>query len=297
LVHRRSNAQRGHGVSLDRFIEANVFRLGLVLECPSCRKKNWFGIEDLHLHLTCERCLKAFAFPQGSLDFKRTPWQYRVIGPYSVPNYAEGAYGTVLALSVFARRLGGHGPKLTYATGLELKLGDDTRLEVDFTFWYRRERMFGREDEPALVFGEAKSFAAESFKAEDIARMRKLAELLPGAFIVFATLKDELSAAEGAEIAAFAIWGREPLPDGSPRTPVIVLTAAELFGSWDVDRTWKDLGGKRAALVESRRHHLDNLQTLADLTQQVYLELPDPYARFGQAPPASSGRSEETPGS
>ncbi|PYT29578.1 MAG: hypothetical protein DMG57_11200 [Acidobacteria bacterium] len=65
LVSRRSNARWGHGVRLDRFVEANIFRLGLVLACPSCQKKNWFGIENLRLQLTCERCLKTFAFPQG----------------------------------------------------------------------------------------------------------------------------------------------------------------------------------------------------------------------------------------
>jgi glycosyltransferase involved in cell wall biosynthesis len=68
-----------------------------------------------------------------------------------------------------------------------------------------------------------------------------------------------------------------------------------LFCSWHIGQTWKELGGRRAALAESRRHHLDNLQTLTDLTQQVYLELPDPRARFGQTPPATSGSSEQTP--
>jgi hypothetical protein len=157
LVNRRSNARRGYGISLDRFIEANIFRLALVLTCPNCQKKNWFGIENLRLQLVCERCLKTYRFPQGSLNFHQTPWQYRVVGPFSVPNYAEGAYSTVLALLVFARRLGGDIPKLTYTTGLELKVGDDTPFEVDFAFWYQRARIFGREEEPALVFGEAKS--------------------------------------------------------------------------------------------------------------------------------------------
>lgn len=191
--------------------------------------------------------------------------------------------------------MGGDNPNLTYTTGLELKTDDDTRMEVDFAFWHQRTRVFGREEEPALVLGESKSFAAESFKAEDIARMLKLAELLPGAFIVFATLKDKLSAAERGEIATFAMWGREPLPDGSPRTPVIILTATELFCSWHIDETWKELGGRRAALAESQRHVFDDLQTLADLTQQVYLELPDVHARFGQTPPAAAGSSEQTP--
>src|ERR1700734_261907 len=89
-----------------------------------------FGIENLKEQLACERCLKTFAFPQGSLNFQQTPWQYRVVGPYTVPNYAEGAYSTVLALTEFARRLGSDHPKLTYATGLDFKIGEDVPFEV-----------------------------------------------------------------------------------------------------------------------------------------------------------------------
>lgn len=108
LVARRSAPPRGHryGVTLDAFIDAHILRLGLVLPCTNCLKKNWFGIENLKEDLTCERCLKAYPFPQGSLNFQQTPWQYRVVGPYSVPNFAAGAYSTVLALAMFARRLG-----------------------------------------------------------------------------------------------------------------------------------------------------------------------------------------------
>ena len=292
LVARRSAARFGYGASLDAFIEANVLRLGIGLVCPNCQKRNWFGIDGLRLELTCDRCLQTFAFPQGSLNFQHTPWQYRVIGPYSVPDYAAGAYSTVLALSVFAQRLGGHDSELTYATGLDLALDDGTRMEADFVFWYRRSKTFGRDVEPALVFGEAKSFGAEGLTAEDVARMRKLAERFPGSFVVFATLKDELSATEKAGIADFAMWGRELSPRGAPRTPVIVLTASELFCKWRIDQTWSDLGGMRAALAESRRHDFDNLQTFADVTQQVYLGLSDRHAQFGQASPASAEDSE-----
>jgi hypothetical protein len=293
LVNRRStDARHGYGASLDAFIEANMFRLGLVLTCTNCRKKNWFGIEHLKERLTCERCLKTYPFPQGSLNFQQTPWQYRVVGPYSVPNYAEGAYSTVLALSVFARRLGGHDSNITYATGLDFKIEEDAPFEVDFTFWYQRSRMFGREEEPVLVFGEAKSFAVESFKKEDVARMRKLADIFPGAFMVFATLKDEFSATEKTGIGHFALWGRERLRDGRPRTPVIVLTATELFCNWDLEQTWEALGGQRANFVTPAAVRLDNLWTLADLTQQIYLDLPDPHPRFvAPLPPAPAASS------
>lgn len=59
--------------------------------------------------------------------------------------------------------------------------------------------------------------------------MRKLAEKFPGAFLVFATLKDELSDAEKAEIGQLATWGRERLPDRRPRAPVIVLTGRAIL--------------------------------------------------------------------
>ena len=294
LVNRRSTARRGYGVNLDAFIKANILRLGLVLPCTNCRKRNWFGIENLREQLTCERCLKTYAFPQGTLNFQQFPWQYRVIGPYSVPNYAEGAYSTVLALTTFALRIGARNPKLTYATGLNFKIGESGPFEVDFTFWYQRDKMFGLEEEPALVFGEAKSFAIESFKEDDVSRMRKLADIFPGAFMVFATLKNELSATEKTEISQLALWGRERLRDGRPRTPVIVLTGVELFCAWDVKKAWNEIGGQRANIVQSRTVHLDNLRTLAELTQQIYLGLPDPHGRVN--PPQVSTPSASSPG-
>ena len=294
LVRQRSSGNHSFdGVSLDAFIDANVFRLGLVVTCTNCGKKNWFGIGQLGVELTCERCLKAYRFPQGSLDFQNSPWQYRVVGPYSVPNFAEGAYSTVLTLSVFARRLGGDMPNLTYTTGLECKVGREEPFEIDFSFWYQRDRTFGRAEEPALVFGESKSFAVESFEERDVARMRKLAEMFPGAFMVFATLKDELSPDEIARIGDFALWGRERLPNGWPRTPVIALTAAELFCKWDVEHTWKEIGGQRTALIRSRSLRVNNLWTFADLTQQAYLGLPDPHAQVHAPAPVMPVRLAE----
>jgi len=38
----------------------------------------------------------------GTRDFEHTPWRYRVVGPFSVSGFADGAYATVLALDAFA---------------------------------------------------------------------------------------------------------------------------------------------------------------------------------------------------
>jgi hypothetical protein len=83
--------------------------------------------------------------------------------------------------------------------------------EIDFTLWYLREDFVEQDEEPVLVFGEAKSFAAQAFRPEDVNRMEILATAFPGAFLVFATLKDALSDDERSIIGKLALWGREPL--------------------------------------------------------------------------------------
>ncbi|HEU6456292.1 MAG TPA: hypothetical protein VN201_12595 [Roseateles sp.] len=124
----------------------------------------------------------------------------------------------------------------------------------------------------ATVFGESKSFGTKCFHEEDIDRMRRLAERFPGAFIVFATLKDELHEDERKVIAEFAAWGREPIHGtGRPRAPVMVLTGIELFAPWKIDDAWKSVGGVRQELAEAGHVRLENLWVLADATQQAYL--------------------------
>jgi hypothetical protein len=280
LVNRRVNMPFVGGISLDGLINHNILRLGLVLECPNCRKKNWYGIDTLNEKVRCERCLKDYPFPQGSLQFERTPWHYRVVGPFSVPNYAEGAYATVLSVNAFARDLDSHHANVTYATNLHYKIGADNPFEVDFTLWYQRERVLDLEEEPVLVFGEAKSFASECFKQADVDRMRKLGEKFPGAFLVFSTLKDNLSDTEKKLVADLALWGRVHLKDGRPHSPVIVLTGIELFARWNIREAWKVLGGRHARFIEPASVRLGNLWEFAKFTQQLYLDLPNPHAHL-----------------
>jgi hypothetical protein len=193
IIGKRQSNSFYRWVTLDAFVKSNVFKLGLSLTCPHCLKKNWTGIDILQSTLACARCLNKFDFPQGTLDFEHTPWQYRVVGPFSVPDYAGGAYATVLTLRTLATLLSGGDVELTYSSGLDL-VGDGLpKMEVDFLGWYRRRRIFGRQDLPDLFFGEAKSFGSECFKKVDIDRMTHLATKFPDAFIIFAALKESLS--------------------------------------------------------------------------------------------------------
>jgi hypothetical protein len=56
------------------------------------------------------------------------------------------------------------------------------------------------------------------------------------------------------------------------------LSATELFSERSVKQTWEALGDQPGQLVASPALRLDNLWTLANLTQQAYLGLPDRYA-------------------
>src|ERR1700735_2039221 len=264
--------------ALDAFVKAGILRLGLSIQCPNCLNHNWCGLHEVDEQVVCERCLMRFDFPQGTLNFDHTPWQFRVVGPFAAPNYAGGAYGTVLALRAFSENLGGDA-QLTYSTGLDIA-GPDSKCEVDFAFWYRRGRSFDQDEEPVLAFGEAKSFAEEPFKQRDIERMEALAKKFPGAFLVFATMKDSLSDDEQAAIGKLTLQGRELLKSGEPRNPVVVLTAAEMFSDWHIKHTWENLDGKHKELVSPAYVGLDNLWDFADLTQQLYLGLPNKWAKI-----------------
>ena len=274
ITKRRGNHDLRARTYLDRFVEAGALKLGLSVTCPNCKKVNWYGLDDLAETLSCERCLKDFRFPQGSLNYKKTPWRFRVAGPYSVPNYANGSYTTVLALNCLVNG-GGTGNAITYSTSLNLEVGGEPLLEVDFACWLQKEDPIGRRNEPVFLVGEAKSFAENSFSKDDIDRLKRVGQKMPGTFLVCATLKSELTAPERRRIVALAKWGRSPRTGGYCRNPVIVLTGTELlapiFGG--IAEAWKKVGGIRKDLAKPAYIQMDNPWTLADLTQQAYLEL------------------------
>lgn len=275
MLARRTQDIWSRNATLDRFVEANILKLGLAIQCKHCTNINWYSINDLNELLLCDRCRKEYPFPQGGVSFTNSPWKFRVIGPFSVPDFADGAYATALSLRVFASMLTSGRASLVYAPGILLNLPNiDTPTEIDFCFWYRRESLGGDNEDTVMVFGEAKSFGKKSFHAKDVHRMRQVAEHFPGSFLVFSALKDELHEDEKMIIAEFAQWGREPLDDGRPRAPVIVLTGVELFSKWQVADTWKGLDGKQKHFSEWPALRLDNLWTLADISQQIYLDMP-----------------------
>jgi hypothetical protein len=162
---------------------------------------------------------------------------------------------------------------MTWTTGLELAFNSTKNIEIDFAAWYQRDALFGLSGKPALVIGEAKSFALNAITKDAIEGLKAVAERFPGAFMAVAALKSEFSADEKARLVALAKWGRRRTYEGWPIHPLIVMTGTELFASWQINQTWKEKGGRAKAFVEPGYVDLSDLYTFAELTQQLYLDL------------------------
>lgn len=267
-------------VALSDFTDKSIIRLGVVVSCPRCEQENWYDLTRVDYLLQCERCLGEYKFPQGDLRFGEQDWRFRVVGPFSLPNFAHGAYSTALTLRVLSQGSMNRA-SMTWCPALTLKRAGVFR-EVDFIAWYCEGRLTSDDREPAIVFGETKSFGTDAFQNKDVERMRELGEAFPGSFLLFSTLKRQLSPDERSRLQRLARWSRVPRKDGTPRAWVTVLTGNELFFTWSVGHTWKKLGGKHARIAEIEQTHLGDPATLADLTQQLYLDMPSLESELGR---------------
>ena len=239
------------------------------------------ALNKLGYQLQCSLCLQSTAFPcaePGSSEKAR--WAYRVVGPFALPDYARGGYAAALSLRCIAAVVGMlHGRQMTWCAGRELTLIDGPKVEVDFIVWYQERGMTGDDQNSCtdVVFGEAKSFGRDSFRTEDVANLKAVAQRFPGSVLVFATMRQpsDISASEIRAIRKLALWGREPIERGQQtRAPVVVLTGIELFSGFSLANTWQEISGRHAALGCAPWLRTGNLRVLADITQQLYLEVP-----------------------
>lgn len=276
----------GKWKTLDRLVEDGILQLGLSPRCPHCTQENWYSLDSVGNEVSCARCLKHFPFPQGLPT--RELFKYRVIGPFATPGYARGGYAVALALRFLEDELDSMS-QFTFSTGLELKHENDI-FETDFFAWYGKDRFGKAASDPIALVGECKSLGSEAFREKDFTRLRELGSLLPGSFLVAATLKDELSPDEVEGLRSVAIWGWSQIQPN----PLIVLTGVELFGEGPLSHVWEQGGGARSAAMNVHRHIFD-FTTLADATQQGILgmtsdEVADARYRRSATPTAKRAR-------
>lgn len=257
--------------SLDDFTRRNIIRLGVETNCPNCRAKNWSTLTDTDYTLTCERCLKPYDFPQAELRDRNQNWTYRVVGPFSTPDYGRGSYAALLALNVIDRYYMSSS-RMTFATAMNLTFDKGVRREVDFICWRAEDRIDNYRS-PQLIVGECKSLGkGELIKAADTAALKLVAGKLPDAAVVVAVLRDHFTPKEKELLRKLVAWGRRVNAYGEPTNPVILLTSHELMMDSHIAETWKKLGGEHAKYGDY--NHLRNLREFADATQRIYLGMP-----------------------
>ena len=253
--------------TLERFVDAGVVRLGIAVRCTHCTKENWYSLDEVASTIRCERCLKDFPFPQGEFP-QRDNWKYRVVGPFATPHYAQGSYSVALTLRFLRHEIGSM-HEFTFSTGLELDRGSQ-RIETDFFAWHNREGFMCSARDPSTLVGECKSFGSEVFKDRDLDRLRRLGTLLPGAFLVAATLKETLSDKEVTGLRTLCEWGWNCGSNDDPPSRLIVLTGIELFAHEALGDAWEESSGR---LAEAIKHYPDipDIGTLSEATQMAHL--------------------------
>jgi len=271
LISRRQAKRPYSSNNLESFTSHNVIRLGLETECPHCKAKNWSTLTAVDYRIVCERCLKAYEFPQAKLLSQNRNWTYRVVGPFSVPHYGRGSYSALLALRVLSQYRSAM-DNMAFATAMDLQF-DGTQCEVDFVAWHAEERMADTRRPPQLVIGEAKSSGkGELITAGELAKLKTVASKLPEAVIVIAVLRNDFTKAEKDLLKRFVSWGRRVNIYGEPTNPVLLLTSHELMMDHYISSTWKELGGEHAKFGDY--DHTRTMFNFADATQRIYLGMP-----------------------
>ena len=260
-IKKRLAGQSGLSGLYDTFLQKGVFKLGLRTKCPACQRNTWFGLSSLRESMDCPKCLSAFP-AAGNIDQKSGSWYYRTAGPFSVPNYADGAYAVLLTLDALSDRMFSLIRTTAVPSFSAASTGKDA-LEADLAmFW--RDVSYGEESE-GLLFGECKTYGL--FEAKDISRMSYLASTFPGAVLVFSTLREAFTTKEVAALRRLAKSGRKYWKTERPINPVLILTGTELLNWQRPPYCWDKA-------QQERFRHVHDILSLCDATQQLYLNLP-----------------------
>ena len=273
LICRLDKIVSSEGLFIDsrRFLEimlkANAVNLGVKIQCPVCARHNWYDLNVLGYNLQCRFCLSDFDAPIQSSD--NLSWTYRAQGPFT-SKYAQGSFSVLFVLKFLLGRNSldnGVTPLFSFTA----KKGD-IDLESDLTCLYKAAGW--EETETKIVHAECKSL--NNFQQQDFKRMKVLAESFPGSILIFATLKESLTKSEISGIRAIVNLQRKKQFKRLEFSPVLILTGTELLSSDGAPYCWKNKTGIYQKFAKIRGS-LSDLSSVANVTQQLYLGLPDWY--------------------
>jgi hypothetical protein len=155
-------------------------------------------------------------------------------------------------------------PSLSFLTKINGK-----EKEIDLGLLVK-ESKFKVNENIRAVFVECKSY--NDFAESDIEKMENLAKKFPGAVLVFATLKDGLSAKEKKLLKPLVNKCRKYWKAEEPYNPVLILTKTELFARMSLHYAWQD-GNDAQKAIAKRDYYADRLLSTCDATQQLYLDM------------------------
>lgn len=247
----------GNEDRLEKFIELEIFTLGIKAQCPNCQRNSWYELEKLARQLDCPKCLSPF---KAIDSLSKSHWSYKTVGPLSVSNHSDGAICVVLSVELFSHR-NMSSVQITPIYSFNASNPKSGRLlEADFAFLWR-DTAFGDTSE-GVAFGESKSF--NEFKRADFKRMRLLAKDFPGAVIIFSTFREELTKNELKELKKFTAFGNKIWKNDRPINPALILTGKELFSFDRPPYCWDE--------AEQKQYRdIYGILDLAKATQQKYL--------------------------
>ena len=252
---------------LELLTEKNILRLGVVIQCPVCQQHSWHSLTDFSYETECSICLNESKIPSHSPD--EIKWAYRSFGAFSLPKQAFGVYTVLLTYFFFSHCLDGSTTPLMSFTAKK----NDIEIEADLSLFFQRF-MYGKMKRE-LLFVESKTF--NRFEKKDIERMRVLSREFPNSIIVFSTLNHSLTEKEKKLIKPLAKNGRKT-SKGETSSPVLILTANELFFDMRLTNTYENIGGKHAEFSD-KNLELHKIKSLCDITQQLYLDM-EPWSEW-----------------
>lgn len=158
---------------MDKLVAKQVLRPGLVFQCSSCGRNDWYHISAFDERFECKWCFTDQRCPR----VETLKWHYRTDGLFALEGKMGGSISVLLA--ILQIKLHVH-DTVHYYPSFEYKEGDQAH-EVDFMCFVK-----DRSDQIEIVVGEAKS-GGNDLKDDEVARMEDLARRLD-AWVVFCTL-------------------------------------------------------------------------------------------------------------